>query len=664
MMLNEATQRRSGRISFLLLICFALCGFGLVAHADDYFLDAGDVISVAVLGQDKLSVPSITVSTAGKISLPSVGSITVSKKTVEQVSSEITKKLRVVMNEPHVIVTLTAPRPREIFVLGAVAKPGVVSLKPGWRISEALAAAGGTTDRPELIDGSLVRANQKPISLDLAALLRDSNHAANLLLQAGDTMRFTTRTIRVTVMGQVQNAGIVEVPIGSTITEAIAAAGSPKPNAGLSRATLKRGDGTMVPMNLRSVRPGDKNLALQAGDVINIPEFNDAVTVLGAVQKPGFYPMEDGKALRIAEAVILAGGPSGKAALTRVSVQHADGTSQQVNLHKVLRLGDRDSNLALQPGDLVDIPELRGVTVLGAVLNPGTYYLDEGNTARLRDVVALVGGISIKAETSRIILSRRKASAPTPLVSTPSVPRTADAAPVTAPVTAPTAVLAVAVQELVDPSLDETVLDGDLISVTARKTPLIYINGEIERPGPYELKETDGLAELILKAGGPTVMAALSRVSVTSANGAMKIVDMHGLRTGGSKPQRVLEEGDYVVVPKNTMRVSVMAAVNRPGYYPIPENETLTVGDALNQAGGPKERARVDEIALVRQTPQGATTQILSLSKVATGDLKALNQPLQDGDVLYVPPGKVSRSFWQKFTSLISTVGVFGAIFP
>ncbi|RYG58127.1 hypothetical protein EON80_27475, partial [bacterium] len=182
-----------------------------------------------------------------------------------------------------------------------------------------------------------------------------------------------------------------------------------------------------------------------------------------------------------------------------------------------------------------------------------------------------------------------------------------------------------------------------------------FVSGEVVRPGAYDLKEGEGVAELIARAGGPTTQALLRGVQV-ERGGQTNTVDLLGaLRQGAKKPEFALREGDFVVVPQNMSRVLVMQEVNRPGFVAIPEDHELTVGEALSLAGGPRERAKLNEVIIFRRTPEGLKNRVIQLDKVQTNDL-GVNEKLVAGDILYVPTGRPSRSR-AAFDSIVSSVG-------
>lgn len=630
------------------LLCALLCTLSGVAlrAAEVYKLGPGDVVTVIVQRHPELSA-DVQVGSTGRIKLPEIGSVAVTGKTVEQVAQTVTRLLDPQLVHPEVTVILKQSRPRQISILGAVARPGVYDTAQGWRVTEALAVAGGLTVRPEVAAGTLTRSNGQVIPLDLQRMLHESDlpgkpNAYNLPLQPGDILRLESRAMQVIVTGAVVKQGNYDLPAGSGAMEAVMLAGGAAPGAALSKARITHADGTVTPVNLyKAINLGDKesNVKVAAGDVVLVPEATDRVTVRGAVAKPGYYDIPDGGALHVSDAVTQAGNALPKAALTKVVIEHADGTTMPVNLYQATTLGQRDQDPALAPGDVVIVPEARPITILGEVKTPGSYNIDAGTNPRLSDVLAQAGDLlpTLKPQSALISIARTGADGQVNTIN-------------------------VDAEKLLvahDPAQNVALQPGDLITVAGAASQLVYVSGEVKTPNAYELQPGDGVPEIIARAGGPTDEAALKKVTITRRDNTTQVVDAYdAIHTGGNRPGLQLRAGDFVVVPKNTNRVLVLSAVNKPGNYAMPENETLTVGKAIAMAGGTKDRAKVKEIAVLRRTPQGVQRYMISADQVTNGRL-GLDQPLQPGDVVYVPEGNPQHRDW---ASIVSSLGVLYAI--
>jgi polysaccharide export outer membrane protein len=134
----------------LLTLIFA--GFSLltshVLYAEDvtnYRLDAGDEIRILVYDEPDLTV-ELTINDDGNINFPLIGLISVTNKTTPQVQGLIHNKLKgdYLLN-PSVQVDII--NYRSFYIHGEVQQPGGYPYKPGLNIDQAIALAGGLTER-------------------------------------------------------------------------------------------------------------------------------------------------------------------------------------------------------------------------------------------------------------------------------------------------------------------------------------------------------------------------------------------------------------------------------------------------------------------------------------------------------------------------------------
>ncbi|RYZ86682.1 MAG: polysaccharide export protein, partial [Proteobacteria bacterium] len=189
-----------------------------VATPLSYVIGPDDVIGITVLKHPEFSVPNVVVPQNGLVTMPVVGTLRATGKTLAQLKAEITQGMHVKLRKPEVTVTLEKPRPRPIYVVGQVKSPGIFEAKNNWRITQALAAAGGLSVDAELSAVTVNRDNRKLLDTNLLPLLKDPNSVNNILLRSGDSLRFYERKLTVSVTGAVTTPGVYSVPLGSRIT--------------------------------------------------------------------------------------------------------------------------------------------------------------------------------------------------------------------------------------------------------------------------------------------------------------------------------------------------------------------------------------------------------------------------------------------------------------
>jgi len=156
--------------------------------ADEYLLEAGDVLSVRVFNQDNLSTHA-RVRSDGKIALPFLGDVVVRGKTPGAVSRELEVQLKAYVVSPAVTITVEEGPPTSVSVLGEVTRPGLYTLDPLAGVLQALAVAGGFTDYASRDSIYLLRrASAQRIRFTYASLSRGGDRASAFRLRAGDVL--------------------------------------------------------------------------------------------------------------------------------------------------------------------------------------------------------------------------------------------------------------------------------------------------------------------------------------------------------------------------------------------------------------------------------------------------------------------------------------------
>ena len=154
--------------------------------------------------------------------------------------------------------------------------------------------------------------------------------------------------------------------------------------------------------------------ALREGDFVRNPEVSVAVleirsrrvSVLGHVQRPGQYPL-DGTALRVTDALALAGGVTESGDNTVVVMTDRNGTSEriEVDVPGMYRAGDLSADIELASGDTVFVPSAPVFYVYGAVQRAGAYRLESDTP--VQHALSLSGGLTPRGSERGIRIHRR-----------------------------------------------------------------------------------------------------------------------------------------------------------------------------------------------------------------------------------------------------------------
>lgn len=197
-------------------------------------------------------------------------------------------------------------------------------------------------------------------------------------------------------------------------------------------------------------------------------------------------------------------------------------------------------------------------------------------------------------------------------------------------------------QELVQSALSRQFHDARVIVSVARlRTVRVYVVGDVQRPGAYDISSLSTVINALYAAGGPTAGGSLRSVRHMRGNKLVREVDLYeflrsGLRADGER----LEPGDTVLVPAVGAQVEVSGMVKRPAKYEVKPNETLA--QLLEDAGGLTATAALARIRVERVDGTGhrvTTTVALPEGSSAQASRSKLESfGVQDGDRVIVAP--------------------------
>jgi polysaccharide export outer membrane protein len=617
------------------------------ATLGEFPLAPGDVIAVNVANHPELS-GNLPVTEAGKITLPTLGNLTVVGKTIAQAEKAITAAISTELMNPQITVTVTSAVPRQVLVVGSVRSAGPVDLRANSRISDVIDMAGGLSAEPDDLVATLSRGKAQPLPLSLTKIMEAPRSSANLPLKPGDVLRFNLLPGRtVTVAGDVKQPANVTLRRSVRLLDALIGAGGLVQKPETTNITLIRGGREMLINTVEAFAQIDSaaNVPLLNGDVVMVEAIRTNISVVALndeVRNSGNLTIEGNP--RVLQAV-LAADMVAPAADLDVSIRRG---VQRIPVDLVKAAYDPAFDLPLRDGDVLLFAPRAGtlVRVAGGVSKPGELNL--AKNATLLDAIFASGGINGKPEDVKLTILRQNAGRQSVLNVDP-----------------------VSLISLRDLGQNVRLTDGDLVMVNPVESRNVFIAGQVTNPGAFAMGENEGLAELLLRAGGPAPFAALKQVQILRRDNTTLTVDLSKANEPGAGRIPVdLEPGDLVTVPRNPNRVLVMNAVQRPGYVPYPESGTLTIGDAILMAGGAVGNARLNMVALIRRNTAGEINrQIIPLNDIAKGNKAneagqlGIETLLQPGDIVYVPEGRTSVPAFQRALSTVTSLAVLRNVF-
>lgn len=173
-----------------------------------------------------------------------------------------------------------------------------------------------------------------------------------------------------------------------------------------------------------------------------------------------------------------------------------------------------------------------------------------------------------------------------------------------------------------DQSDNVSLKDNDVIRIPAY-SQRVTVEGEVKRPGIFEMKKGENFSDLLNFASGFNEFAYTASVNVTQKTGKeFKVHDINESEYNAYSPQ----SGDVFRVTKILNRfenrIKIEGAVFRPDYYSY--SEGMRISDLITRAEGLKEDAYTKRARIIRLKTD-LTTEIVNvdLSAALSGDLSA-----------------------------------------
>jgi protein involved in polysaccharide export with SLBB domain len=180
------------------------------------------------------------------------------------------------------------------------------------------------------------------------------------------------------------------------------------------------------------------------------------------------------------------------------------------------------------------------------------------------------------------------------------------------------------------------------VTVSRLRSVRVYVVGDAQRPGGYDVSSLATPLSVFYAAGGPTAAGSLRRLLHYRGKQLIEEVDLydfllHGVRRESAR----FESGDTLLVPPVGVQAAISGTVKRPAIYELKGGES-SLASIVDDAGGLTAAASPGHVRIERI---GANQQ----RETVTVDLKdgqgrqpnrdAMGAfPVKDGDRIYIEP--------------------------
>jgi polysaccharide export outer membrane protein len=233
---------------------------------------------------------------------------------------------------------------------------------------------------------------------------------------------------------------------------------------------------------------------LESGGYVKQPQINvlvvqfqsKMVSVLGSVYKPGRYPLE--RATNLVDLLALVGGTTQDGS-DIVTIINQSGKTQY-DLHRIVFEGDGVQNIPLKGGEIIYV-HARDVAVMGQVNRPGKYAVS-GGVRNVADFLSVAGGANPAGSDTATVTTFRDGKINRFEVDIDTLFRTGDN------------------------SLNISLMSGDSIYVP--RAPMVYIYGEVQRPGSFRIERNMSVIQVLAQGGGLTARGSQTNIQLHRRN--------------------------------------------------------------------------------------------------------------------------------------------------
>lgn len=485
-----------------------------------------------------------------------------------------------------------------------VATPSNYTLGPGDEVILDIYGASQLTGNYKIApDGSVTIPNEEPINVAgltvaqaQAKVSRTIGHHyqnSSIKLSVGQT-----RTVMVSVMGEVKTPGTYTLSAFATVFNALYLAGGINNLGTLREVKVSRNGKIITKVDIYDYIVNGRltgNVMLKDNDVIIVGPYESLVKIDGRIKRPMYYEMKKQESLQAL--LNFSGGFTGDAYTKKVRVERK--TEDGISVHNV---DEWDfTSFKMQDGDVAVIDTIisrykNTVQITGAVFRPGFYKIDS-HVNSVKTLIETAGGLIEQANTTRAVLHRMKPDR-TLQTLTINLKAILDG-------TAPDAILQ---------NEDELIISS-FEKIAERYNLVIY--GDVYQPGSYRYAEGETVEDLIIEAGGLLESASLANVEVarrimtaednsdgTTMAKVYSVTMRNGLPVEGESGFR-LEPYDIVTIHRSPdyqeqKMVYLAGEVNFRGAYAL-SNKEERLSSLLKRAGGMTKSAYADGVQLIRK---------------------------------------------------------------
>lgn len=405
------------------------------------------------------------------------------------------------------------------------------------------------------------------------------------------------RSIKVHVVGQVNNPATFTLSSLSTLFNALYYAGGPTKSGSLREIDLVRDGVSVATLDTYQYLRGDRSqsLRLQDQDVVIVKPYLNRISLDGEIKQPAIYETKADE--NLGDLIAFAGGFTENAYSNFLTIKRNTGRDKAVVTIK----SEEFDSFDLRGGDQIFVEPVSNrysnrVQIQGAVHRPGDFELTDGLT--VSELIKQADGLTGEAFRGRGVIVRTEDNYTLSSIE-------------------------FQVQDILSGSgPDVTLKNEDVVHIKSifdlREEYIVKIDGEVKFPGEYAYVSGMTVEDLILIADGLKESASKSSVEVarriksTSLNDLSSTAEVYNfsissdLSLSEEASTFQLQPFDLVIIRKDPayevqLLIEIEGEVIYPGKYTLAKkNERIS--DILLRAGGLTNFSYTKGATLIRRT--------------------------------------------------------------
>lgn len=273
-----------------------------VPVTQDYLVGPGDELVIRGWGQINIDYRAV-VDREGSINIRGVGTVSLAGVAFRDLEQVLRRAIGRVYQNFEISVTMGRLRAVQVFVVGQARRPGSYTVSSLSTVVNALFAAGGPSPRGSMRSVQLKRSGKTVAEFDLYDLIARGDKSKDSRLLPGDVIYVPPVGELVAVSGSVNNPAIYEIRSGESLEGVLGLAGGLSNVAEGQRVSLERITGRRSRVVEEVALEGEGlTRKMRGGDLVRVlavlPKIDNAVTLKGAVARPGRYAWREGMRLR------------------------------------------------------------------------------------------------------------------------------------------------------------------------------------------------------------------------------------------------------------------------------------------------------------------------------------------------------------------------------